>query len=150
MSQFSATTQGATSANTTQTMLQVKPASGQGFFLKGWECWFDGSVLAAGIRVQLIRTTTDGTGAGSPPTPRPNDESFATASNMTIAHKFSGEPSLDYVILDRYIDQVTGFAEQIPLGDEFKTKPGGDRLAIRVITPSGVSPNFNCAMRWEE
>lgn len=150
MSQFACTTQGACSSNTTQTMLEVKPASGQGFFLKQWECFFDGSALAAGIRVQLIRTTTDGTGAGSPPTARPKDESFAQASNMTILHKLSAEGSLDYVLLDRYIDQVTGFSEQIPLGDEYKCKPGGDRLCIRIITPSGVTPNFTCAMAWEE
>lgn len=148
--QYIVTSNKALSANATQTLLELKPSSTVPVRIKAWWCSFDGSTAAAGIRVQLIRQSTDGTGAGSPPTPQKKDAGDR-AAQCTVLHNLSAEGTLDAVIASYYVSPFGGIVYiQYPLDDEVTAIENGNRIAIRVITPSGVSPNADFGFEFSE
>ncbi len=148
--QYIVTGNKALSANATQTLLQLAPATAVPIKVKAFWCSFDGAAAAAGIRVQLMRQTSAGTGAATPPTPQkkyPSDR----AAQATVTWNHSAEPSTDAVIASFYVAPFGGILYiQYPLDDEPIALENSNRIAIRVITPSGVSPNADYGFEFEE
>lgn len=134
----------------TQTILQLAPHANRGFKLLSMGVSFDGAAAAAGITVELVRQTTAGTGAGSPPTPQeyrtPGDAALAT-----VTHNHSAEPTLGAVLHSEYVSPFGGnIYKQFPLDLEPHAEAGGDRLGVRVIAPAGVNPNCKVTLEFEE
>lgn len=150
MYKYGVVTQGALSANTTQTVLELKPATAVPIKITKVQVGFDGSAAAAGVRVQLIRQSTDGTGAATPPTPQKKDPGDR-AAQCTVLHKLSAEGTLDAILDEQYVQPFGGvYLLQYPLDEEWHAIENGNRIAIRIITPSGVSPNFTASFDFEE
>lgn len=148
--QYGVTSTVTLTAATTQTLLELKPAAGTPIKIKSFWCSFNGSATGAGIRVQLIRQSTDGTGAGSPPTPQkkyPSDR----AAQCTVLHNLSAEGTLDAVLKSFYVSPFSGFLYiQYPLGDEWMALENGNRIAIRAITPASVAPAADYGFEFAE
>lgn len=148
--QYGVTSNKALSANATQTLLELKPASAVPVKIKSWWISFDGAAAAAGIRCQLIRQSTDGTGASSPPTPQKKYVSDRSAQ-CTVLHNLTAEGTLDAVLKSMYVSPFAGFLYiQYPIDDEWTALEGGNRIAIRVITPASVSPNADYGFEFGE
>jgi hypothetical protein len=138
-------------AAATQTLLVIKPATSVPLKIRQWSVSFDSAAPAAGIRVQLIRQSTDGTGAASPPTPQKSRPWVDRAAQATILHNLSAEGTLDAVLETYYVSPFGGLLlVQYPLDAEPAAIENGNRLAIRVITPAGVSPNADFGVWFEE
>jgi len=135
-------------ASSTQTLLQYAPSATHPAILNAWQISVDGSAAATGILVQLVTQTTAGTGGASPPTPRAKDPNVARASQGTITHNHTAEPTLGVLIWEKYLQPFGGLIYvQYPVGQELLVIEGGDRLGLRVITAAGVTPN--CAFGFE-
>lgn len=136
-------------AAATKSLLLVKPAATRGLRLIGVDISFDGSAAAAGVQVDLYRTTATTAPTGTAVTGQVMDESTASPLSTGLG-TITVEPSL--TVLASWLVQPLGglLPLQLPLGREFGAKAGGQYIGVRVTTPSGVNPDVVVNMYVEE
>jgi hypothetical protein len=149
--QYEVSSNKALTANATQTLLQLAPSANTPFAIDTLYVSMDSSAAATAVRFQLVTQTTAGTGAVSPPTPTKKDPNVNRAATVTVTHNHSAEPTLGVIIKDFYLQPFGGIAHiAYPIGKEMKALEGGDRLALRCITPTGVSPSCSFGFEFTE
>ena len=136
-------------ASTTRTQIQLIAATNAPFVVCGYSVSFDGVSALTPVRIQLARQTSAGT-TGSSPTIYNYGSSGLTAQTTAAKAFSSTEPTTTDILEDDYFPVNGGcFKVWYPLGREPYCASAG-RLAIIVITPSGVTPNCNAGIVWEE
>ena len=147
---YSLVGEGTLTAATTQTLLAYKPATNNPISVNRASFSCDGSAALAGIKVQLCRFTTDGTTAGSAPTPVPKDPAQRAALG-TVLWKLTAEGSLGAVLDPQYVQTLGGiYVAQWQLDEEWKVLEGGNRIGVRAVTASGVASNYVVALDFRE
>lgn len=138
----------ATTAAATKSLILLNPA-GNELVLVQIAVSFDASTAAAGIGIELFRTTTLGSPAGTTGTiVKWNPAS--QAADTTALTALTTEPTAVEVMPEWFVSNTAGLDLQYPLGREPVGATAGARLGIRYITASGVSPNVRAYMVWEE
>lgn len=133
------------SGNDTETMIQLKAPANQRIRLLSWSVSFD-DTQSVGVRLEVVRQSTDGTMTAGP-TPVKTDDSIAETLLTTARHTATVEPTTGDIL-----DTITvkdGFSVIYPIGKE-KICGGGDRIAIRAISPAGITPTVDVKMSFEE
>ncbi len=130
-------------AATTKTILQVSPAANQKIKIASWGVSFDGIIVTEEpVLCELVRSTTAGTGAATPPVAKPLDDDFSGIIQTTIAHNFSAEPTMEANPLDSFTVHPQGLYQVwLPMGWEFKVSleaGAADWLNIVVTAPAAV------------
>ncbi|MFD1055411.1 hypothetical protein [Terrabacter terrigena] len=107
---------------------------------------FDASAAAAGIKVELVRYATTGTGTAYTPL-KYNGEGQARAALCTCKVNDTVEPGTPVVVETYYVPNTAGQFWQIPLGREAYL-PSSTLIGLRVTSAAVV----NCAanLQWEE
>jgi hypothetical protein len=128
----------ALSAATIKSVLHVTAPTNHRVKLLGWGIFFDGtSPTAEPVRVQLQRTSADGTFTSA--TPRKSDDSIAETIQSTAGKNASAEPATPGDILEvKEIHPQSGYEVFYPFGQEVVVG-GGDRLCIRATAPASVN-----------
>lgn len=114
---------------------------------------FDSSAAATAVEVDLYYTTSVGTPAGSTPTTVKWSDQNAPAATTTSLASLTTEPTTVVKMASWFIQPFGGtWTIQYPLQREWGAAAGGtaNRLGLRVITPSGVTPNVISYVVWEE
>lgn len=134
----------ALTASATRTVVGVKAGSAFGIQAVKWGVSFNGSAAAAGIECQLVyatfATNAPGTNSTSIST-IPQEYGRQLASGMTAAYHWTGEPTVLTVIESKFIQQSGAYEWSVPLGKEPDTALG-EGLAVRLLTPAAVTPNY--------
>ncbi len=129
-------------AATLKTVLQVSPAADQKITIASWGVSFDGIIVTEEpALVQLVRSTSAGTGAGSPPVGRPLDDDFGGTIQTTVAHNFSAEPTLGSIVDSFTVHPQGLYQVWFPMGWEPKVSleaGTADWLNIVVTAPAAV------------
>lgn len=128
-----------------RTLLQIAtPATIRGR-LANLAVSFDGSTALQALWVELLYQTTAGTG-GTAVTPGAADPA-APASLVTALYNTSGgEPTAGTVIKGWHV-RPDGGSIDIPFyGERMHVVPVSGRLALRVTSASGVTPNAEATM----
>lgn len=131
----------ALSASATKSLWLLNPAT-DGFIPIEIGVSFDSSTATTAVRVDLYRTTTLGSPAGTTATivkvPDPN-LAAATTTGLTA---LSAEPTAVEILCSWFIQPAGGtFVEQWPMGRELGAAAAGARIGLRAVTPSAVTPN---------
>lgn len=107
---------------------------------------FDASSAAAGIKVEIVRYATTGTGTAYTPL-KCNAAAQSLASIVTAKVNDSAEPATPTVVDTYYVPNTAGQFWQLPLGREIALAPS-TILGIRVTSAAVV----NCAanLKFEE
>lgn len=133
----------------TQTLLLLDPAVCN-VRLRQVTFSFDGSAAAAGVEMDVYRTTTVGTPAGTAVTPAQAYEADPAAQSSCLA-ALTAEPTSVVVLDSAYVQPFGGlFFWQFPFGAEPVGKGGGNRLGVRYSAPSGVTPDCLTTLWFEE
>lgn len=136
------------SAAATETILQVIAATNHQVKILGWGGSFAGTtVTAEPIELQLIRQTTAGTASAL--TLVKWSDSDGDTIDASALHDFTAEPTAGDILSSVLVHPQTGYEIWYPEGRE-PIIGAGDRIGIRVITPSGVSPDATAPMVCEE
>lgn len=129
-------------AATAKTVLQITAAANRKVKVASWGISFDGIVVTEEpVLVELIRSTTAGTGSASPPTGTKLDDDEAGSIGYTAAHNFTAEPTMGDIV-----DAITVHPQGIyqiwfPESWEVYTSleaGTADWLNIRCTAPSAV------------
>ncbi len=129
-------------AATAKTVLQITAAANRKVKVASWGVSFDGIVVTEEPAVvELIRSTTSGTGAGSPPSGTLLDDDESGSVGYTAAHNFSAEPTMGDIV-DAFTVHPQGLY-QIWFPDSWEVYTSleagtADWLNIRVTAPSAV------------
>lgn len=131
----------ALAAAATQSLWLIAPASAD-YVLTEISVSFDTPNAATGIRVDLYRTTTLGTPAGTTGVLVPSNNADGRAALSTALTALSAEPTAVQIIKSWFVPQSGLLVLQQPLGRE----PNGaftnaGRLGLRCVTPAAVSPH---------
>lgn len=102
---------------------------------------FDAAAAAAGIKVELVRFTTDGTGTAATPS-RYNGEAQNRAAVMTAKTNYSAEPTTPTVVEVFYVPNTAGMFWQLPLGRELYL-PTSIVTGLRVTSAAVVNCSAN-------
>lgn len=113
---------------------------------------FDGSAAAQAIRVDLYRTLTLGTPAGTTGSPYKYSESEGPSPQCTSLVNLTTEPTAVKVLKSWFVSPAGGLLV-IPF-----PQPGGlgmsgtsnDNLGLRVTTPASVTPSAAAYIEWNE
>jgi len=133
------------SASSTATLIQLLTAANHRIRLIGWSVSFNDTQTLA-VRLEIVRQSTDGTMTPGPTLVK-TDDSIADTLLTTARHTATVEPTTGD-ILDT-ISVKDGYEVFYPEKKE-KICGGGDRIAIRAVTPSGVTPTCDVHMFFEE
>ncbi|MEV6159425.1 hypothetical protein AB0L53_54745 [Nonomuraea sp. NPDC052129] len=145
MARYTTHVQGVSSGTSLLTVLQLT-AGAQRLGLYGIAVSFKGaSSTAVPPLVRIARTTTSGTSSATP-TIVSVDGSGVT-STATSAATFTVEPTLSDILWAREIHPQTGWAEWIPLGDEFVIA-ASTRVAVSVLAAATVP--ITTQLYWRE
>lgn len=98
---------------------------------------FDAAAAAAGIKVELVRYTTDGTGSAYTPT-RYNGAAQMMAAVCTAKTAYTVEPTTPTVVEAWFVPNTGGQFWQLPLGRELVIPPSS-LLGLRVTSPAAVN-----------
>lgn len=109
---------------------------------------FDASTAAQAIGIELYRTTTLGSPAGSAGTVVKFDPTSQSA-DATGLTALTTEPTAVEVLAEWFVSNTAGLDLQFPLGREPLAAAAGARLGLRYTTPTGVSPNARSYVIWE-
>lgn len=135
-------------AAATETLLQVVAATNHAVKVLAWGVSFQGGEPADDmIRCELLRQTTAGTSSSL--TLVKWDDSAGDTLDASALQDFSGEPTAGDILAVEHAHSQAGFAIWYPDGKE-PVIGAGDRMGIRVITPTGVNPNAVAQMVCEE
>lgn len=138
----------ATTAASTKSLILLNPA-GNELVLVQLAVSFDASTAAAGVGIELYRTTTLGSPAGTTGTVVKWNPA-SQAADTTALTALTTEPTAVEVLAEWFISNTAGLDVQYPLGREPVGGTAGARLGIRYVTASGVSPNARAYTAWEE
>lgn len=129
----------ALSAATAKTVIEVAAASTQTARLVQASVSFDAAAAAAGIKVELVRYATTGTGTAYTPL-KYNGEAQNRAALCTAKVNDTVEPATPTVVECWYVPNTAGQFWQLPLGREVYV-PSSTLMGIRVTSAAAV----NCA-----
>jgi hypothetical protein len=133
----------------TQSLLLLNPAV-VNVKVRGVSVSLDGSAGAAAVQFDLYRTSTVGSPAGTAVTPAQGYEADGAAQSSCLS-VLTTEPSAVTVLDSWYVQPFGGLAVlQWPFGAEPVGKGGGNRVGVRYVAPSGVTPDCLCAVWFEE
>jgi hypothetical protein len=136
-------------ASATKSLVLVNPAT-PAFKVRQLEVSMDASAAAAGVEFDLYRTSTVGSPAGSAATPAQADERDIAAQSTALT-ALTTEPTAVTVIASYYLQPFGGvLVVPFPYGAEVIGKGGGNRIGVRYVTPSGVTPDCLLNLWWEE
>ncbi len=136
-------------AASTRTIILLNPAVSEVAITELW-VGFDMSAANLGCAVQLYRTTTLGTPTGTTATIVKENPS-SSASQSSGLTNLSAEPTAIEIMRDVYIPPNGGAVIiEFPLGREPTGAAAGQRIGVRIITQSGVSPDVRSTIVWEE
>lgn len=136
------------SGTSTLTLLQAIAATNMPLRLVSWGVSFKGTnATAAPILVEIVRQTTAGTAGGAATWKKTNEDDGHTVQ-ATGGQTFSVEPTTTDVLRSVEVHPQSGFTEAITDPDQFRVG-GGNRLAIRVVTP-GASVTATCYLEMDE
>lgn len=132
----------ALTASSTKSLWLLNPA-GDLFVLAELAISFDASATSAGVGIELYRTTTLGTPAGTTAVFSKihpvGDAANPTTTGLTA---LTAEPTAVEVLADWYIQPFGGALDlQYPLGREPMAAAAGQRIGLRYVTPASVTPN---------
>lgn len=132
----------ALTASATKSLWLLSPA-GDFFVIAQMAVSFDASAASAGVGIELYRTTTVGSPAGTTATftkvNRVGDAATPTTTGLTA---LSTEPTAVEVLADWFIQPFGGlFDVQYPLQREPLASAAGQRFGLRYVTPAAVTPN---------
>ena len=134
----------AIAASATETLIQVVAATNHQVSVLGWGVSFAGTgVTDSPVRVELIRQTSAGTSSSL--TLVKWHDSDGDTIDATALQNFSAEPTSGDVISATRVHPQAGYEIWYPEGLQ-PVIGAGDRLGLRVITPSGVNPNVSAQM----
>ena len=141
----------ALSAGATKSMVLINPVTNNAKII-GDDISFDSGSALTAIRFDLYKVTTLGSPAGTSATLDVMDDTDPVAATCTALTALSAEPTTVAAIHSGFIQPIGGGVPQplLPNGREYKLKGGGSRWGIRLITPSGVSPNCCLNIQIEE
>ncbi len=135
-------------AGATETVVQVVAAPNHQVKVLAWGVSFAGvGVTDEPLRAELLRQTSAGTSASL--TLVKWMDSDGDTIDASALQDFSAEPSGPAVLHPERVHPQAGFEIWFPEGREPKIG-AGDRMGIRVITPSGVNPAVSAFMVCEE
>lgn len=135
-------------AGATETLLQVVAAANHQAKVLGWGVSFAGTgVTDEPLRAELLRQTTAGTSSAL--TLVKWNDSDGDTIDASALQDFTAEPTAGDILVPERIHPQAGFEIWYPEGRE-PVIGAGDRMGIRVITPTGVNPNVSGFMVCEE
>lgn len=131
----------ALTASNTQSLILINPVT-IGFRVSEMSVSFDGAAAAVAAEVQLYRTVTLGTPAGSSTTPIKVSNPGATTAQSTALTALTTEPTSVEILRRWFVSPASGLLLlQFPLGREPAAAGTGSQIGLRVLTPSGVTPH---------
>lgn len=140
----------ALAASADLTVLQVLAGSNTPMALVEVGVSFDGITAAdTPFRVKVLMQTTAGSG-GSAVTPRKLTRTGSPSVQASALRDFSSQPTDGDILWDGYVTPAGGrVVIQVP--DDKTTIAGGERVAVRVVAPSGITTcNGMAYIHWEE
>lgn len=141
----------ALSASATKSLILVDAGTNE-LELTEFGVGFDAEADVAAVRVELYRVTTIGSPTGTSTTPKKVKEASGAADATSLTN-LTAEPSAVEIIRGPWYVRPDGgeLVIQNPLGDEETQRTATDgRIGLRVITPSGVTPNAVAYFRIRE
>lgn len=140
----------ALSASTTLSLVLINPAT-ISYKITELSVSFDGAAAAAAVEVQLYRTVTIGSAAGSGTTPIKVGNPGSTTAQSTALTVLTTEPTTVEVLRRWFVSPASGLLLlQHPLGREPGAAGTGQEIGLRVITPAGVTPHAVGYLEFEE
>lgn len=141
----------ALSASATKSMWLVAPATVD-FVVTEFSISFDSSAASTAVRVDLYRTTTLGSPAGTTGVLVPSNNPDGHAALSTALTALSAEPTTVQIIKSWFIQPCGGtYTLQHPLGREpAAAVTNAGRIGLRAVTPTGVTPNCVSYCEFEE
>lgn len=139
------------SSATTRTLWQLDPVTNPVTIIE-WGISFDASASSTAVRVDLLTQTTAGT-ASSLTVIKWSDQNAPSATTTAQQTFTSSEPTTGVVLASYFIQPFGGnLIIQYPLTREPGTAAAatGQRLALRYVAPSGVTPNCVSYVVWDE
>lgn len=135
----------------TKSMWLIAPGANVGFCLTEISVGFNGSSAAQAVKVELYRTTTVGSPAGTTGTAvKRSDEQADTVQSSSLVN-LSAEPTAVEILRAWEVAPNGGqLVVQFPLGREPRAKAGGGRIGLRYTTASGVTPSYDSYAEVEE
>lgn len=127
-------------AATAKTVVEIATGSTVTARVVAVDVSLDASVATAGVKVELVRFTSTGTGTGYTPG-KFNADAQNRAANATAKVNDTVEPGTPTVVLTYYVPNTAGGSWQLPLGRELYI-PVSAFLGVRV-TAAGTP---NCAV----
>ncbi len=135
-------------AGATETVVQVVAATNHQLKILAWGVSFAGTgVTDEPLRAELCDQSTAGTSASL--TLVKWNSSDGDTIDATALQDFSAEPAASTVLHPERIHPQAGFEIWYPDSKE-PVLGAGDRMGIRVITPSGVNPAVSAFIVCEE
>ncbi len=140
----------ALSASATKSLILADAGTNE-LYLREIGIGFDASAAGQSVRVELYRVTTIGTPTGTSTTPIKKEEGTGAADATSLTN-LTAEPTAVEVLKVWYVPPNGGeLVLQNPLGDEEVQRTATDgRLGLRVVTPTGVTPNAVAYFEIEE
>lgn len=131
----------ALSASATKSLWLANPVT-DGFVPVEISLSFDSSAATVAVRIDLYRVVTVGSAAGTTATiVKVNDPNSATATTTGLT-ALSVEPTTVEILSSWFIQPAGGtFVEQFPMTREAGAVAAGQRIGLRAVTPSAVTPN---------
>lgn len=133
----------AMTASSTKSLWLLNPVT-DFFVLAEFGVALDASAAAAGVGIELYRTTTLGSPAGTTATfSKVNRVGDAATPTTTGLVNLTTEPTAAEVLADWFIQPFGGVLDiQYPLQREPLGASAGQRIGLRYVTPASVTPNY--------
>jgi hypothetical protein len=142
----------ALSASATKSLWVMDPVT-NGFSLVEFGLSFDGSSALTAVRVDLYQVSSVGSLAGSAMTVNKFTDTNIGAATTTVLGTITTEATTVTVLKNWFLTPYSGLLEiQYPLGREPGAGAGltTNRIGLRCVTPSGVTPNVVSHAVWQE
>jgi hypothetical protein len=141
----------AMTASSTKSLWLLNPAT-DFFLIAEFGVSVDASAAAAGVGIELYRTTTLGSPAGTTATfSKINRVGDAAVPTTTGLVNLSAEPTAVEVLAEWFLQPFGGlFDIQYPLQREPLAAAAGQRIGLRYVTPAGVTPNYRSFVWFDE
>lgn len=140
----------ALSASATKSLLLINPTVS--YVVTELGVSFDAAATTSAVLVDLYRTTTIGSPAGTSTTPVRENASADSAASATGLVSLTTEPTAVELIRSFYVQPFGGLVVlQFPLGREPQMSgTSANRIGVRVTTPASTTPNARAWLAFEE
>jgi hypothetical protein len=141
----------ALSASATKSLILINPTTS--YVITELGISFDSSASSAAVTVDLYRSTTIGSPAGTAATVvKENGSADSAASNTSSLVALTTEPTAVEILRSFYVQPYGGLVVlQFPLGREPQMSgTSTQRIGLRVTTPASVTPNAKAWLAFEE